>query len=201
MSWRKWIYDIDNRSAQETGYLFEPILASCLGGSSVSHTYSPIKRIDDSGNQTNKGRQIDCLIEESSEAYELKLRVTIAASGQGRFSEEMSFPLEAERAGLKPVLIVFDPTPSALLEKLTKQYVMHGGRYAIGNDVWNELISKAGKEMGIFIQKYIEPPIRKMGEQIDSIPSSISLYAQNDMIVIRDTKGNEYKINRFFDNE
>lgn len=32
MSWRKFIYDIDNRSAQETGYLFEPILASCLGG-------------------------------------------------------------------------------------------------------------------------------------------------------------------------
>lgn len=32
MVWRKWIYDIDNRSAQETGYLFEPLLASCLGG-------------------------------------------------------------------------------------------------------------------------------------------------------------------------
>ena len=30
MTWRKWIYDIDNRSAQETGYLFEPILASSL---------------------------------------------------------------------------------------------------------------------------------------------------------------------------
>ena len=30
--WRKWIYDIDNRAAQETGYLFEPVLASCLGG-------------------------------------------------------------------------------------------------------------------------------------------------------------------------
>lgn len=37
MSWRKLIYDIDNRSAQETGYLFEPILASCLGGEPVSH--------------------------------------------------------------------------------------------------------------------------------------------------------------------
>ena len=32
MVWRKWIFDIDNRSAQETGYLFEPVLASCLGG-------------------------------------------------------------------------------------------------------------------------------------------------------------------------
>jgi len=26
MLWRKWIYDIDNRSAQETGYLFEPLI-------------------------------------------------------------------------------------------------------------------------------------------------------------------------------
>ena len=26
--WRKWIYDIDNRAAQETGYLFEPIIAA-----------------------------------------------------------------------------------------------------------------------------------------------------------------------------
>ena len=26
LTWRKWIYDIDNRSAQETGYLFEPML-------------------------------------------------------------------------------------------------------------------------------------------------------------------------------
>lgn len=25
--WRKWLYDIDNRAAQETGYLFEPIIA------------------------------------------------------------------------------------------------------------------------------------------------------------------------------
>jgi hypothetical protein len=32
MNWRKWIYDIDNRCAQDTGYLFEPLLASCLGG-------------------------------------------------------------------------------------------------------------------------------------------------------------------------
>jgi len=196
MSWRKWIYDVDNRIAQETGYLFEPILASCLGGSSIPHRQSPIKRINDAGNQTDEGRQIDCLLEDTLKAYELKMRVTIAASGQGRFEEEMSFPLEAERAGLKPVLLVFDPTPSALLEKLAKQYVSHGGRYAIGDDAWNELISKAGKEMGIFINKYIEPPIRCMGQQIHSTPKPISLFVQNDMIVIRDTNGNEYNINR-----
>ena len=59
MRWRKLIYDIDNRRAQETGYLFEPILASCLGGEPVSHRHSPVKRIDDDGNSTAQGRQID----------------------------------------------------------------------------------------------------------------------------------------------
>ena len=201
MRWRKWIYDIDNRSAQETGYLFEPILASCLGGTSVSHRNSPIKRINDSGQQTTDGRQIDCFIEESLEAYELKLRVTIAASGQGRFGEEMSFPIEAERAGIIPVLIVFDPTPSALLERLKNQYIKHGGRCTIGVDAWNELISKAGNEMGTFIQKYIEPPIINMGNQNDRIPSTISLVADDTAVKITDSLGNKYEIDRYFINE
>ena len=46
LQWRKWIYDVDNRSAQETGYLFEPILATCLGGEPRSHKKSPVKRLD-----------------------------------------------------------------------------------------------------------------------------------------------------------
>lgn len=32
LTWRKFFYDLDNRSAQETGYLFEPILAAAIGG-------------------------------------------------------------------------------------------------------------------------------------------------------------------------
>jgi hypothetical protein len=95
MNWRKWAFDIDNRCAQETGYLFESLVASCLGGVSVSHHNSPVKRISDNGTLSSDGRQVDCYIEELSEVYELKLRVTAAASGQGRFAEEMRFPLEA----------------------------------------------------------------------------------------------------------
>ncbi len=34
--WRKWLYDIDNRAAQETGYLFEPIIAYAIGGAPIS---------------------------------------------------------------------------------------------------------------------------------------------------------------------
>ncbi len=61
MVWRKWIYDIDNRSAQETGYLFEPVLASCLGGEGMGAKNSPIKRLDAAGNPTPNGRQIDSI--------------------------------------------------------------------------------------------------------------------------------------------
>lgn len=196
MSWRKFIYDIDNRSAQETGYLFEPILASCLGGEPMSHRYSPVKRIDDNGNPTNEGRQIDCYIEESREAYELKLRVTIAASGQGRFSEEMSFPYEARRAGLTPVLIVFDPTPSPLLDRLKAKYVEEGGRYAIGEEAWNMLTNRAGREMGKYIIKYIKPPISKMEKVRLPIPSNIQLSASEERLIITDESGNCYSIPR-----
>jgi hypothetical protein len=42
--WRKWIYDIDNRAGQETGYVFEPIIAHAIGGVSVSAKKSPVKR-------------------------------------------------------------------------------------------------------------------------------------------------------------
>ncbi len=196
MSWRKLIYDLDNRSAQETGYLFEPILASCLGGEPASHKNSPVKRIDDYGNQTKEGRQVDCYIKESREVYELKLRVTIAASGQGRFGEELSFPYEARKAGLIPVLIVFDPTPSPLLDRLKARYVSEGGRYAVGEDAWNLLTDRAGREMGKYIMKYLKPPISKMEEIRLPVPSNIRLSASEDCLAISDETGNRYVIPR-----
>lgn len=195
MCWRKLIYDIDNRSAQETGYLFEPILASCLGGESVSHKFSPIKRIDDNGKPTNEGRQIDCYIEEAKEVYELKLRVTIAASGQGRFNEEMTFPYEAQRAGLKPILIVFDPTPSTLLDKLKEKYASAGGSYAIGDAAWTYLKERAGKEMGEYIIKYIKPPISRMEKEKKDIPDSVKLSVKDNNLII-ENDNNQYVIPR-----
>ena len=139
LEWRKWIFDIDNRSGQETGYVFEPILASCLGGTSVSHTSSPVKRINDSGKRTNEGRQVDCYIEDAKEVYELKMRVTIAASGQGRFKEELSFPYEAKESGMTPILVVFDETESALLTKLKAQFKHYGGKCFVGQAAWDML--------------------------------------------------------------
>lgn len=42
--WHKWLFDIDNRAAQETGYLFEPILAGAIGVVTVSARNSPVHR-------------------------------------------------------------------------------------------------------------------------------------------------------------
>lgn len=195
LEWRKWVFDIDNRSGQETGYVFEPILASCLGGSSVSHTSSPVKRINDSGKRTNEGRQVDCYIEETKEVYELKMRVTIAASGQGRFKEELSFPYEAKESGMIPILVVFDETESALLTKLKAQFKRYGGKCFVGQEAWNMLYEKAGKEMSLFIRKYIYPPVQAMGKFIDSNPKSITIDNCNDTIVISDGNS-QYKIDR-----
>lgn len=195
LEWRKWIFDVDNRSAQETGYIFEPILASCLGGEAQSAKNSPVKRIDENGKPTDSGRQVDCYVEETKEVFELKMRVTIAASGQGRFSEEMSFPVEAQAAGLIPVLVVFDGNDSELLKKLKKQYVECGGRYHIGEDAWSVLKDRAGKEMGVFIKKYIYPPINAMGNFLNSSPRDITVSQSGNQIIIYGEQG-YYRIPR-----
>lgn len=195
LEWRKWLFDIDNRSAQETGYIFEPILASCLGGEPVSARFSPVRRIDDNGEVTQSGRQIDCYIAERKEVYELKMRVSIAASGQGRFGEEMSFPFEAHKAGLTPILVVFDDTDSVLLDKLKRQYKAYGGRYFIGKKAWEMLEQQAGKEMGIFIRKYIYPPIDSVGKHIDSNPADIQISNHDGVIRVKG-RGKEYTIKR-----
>lgn len=166
MVWRKWIYDIDNRSAQETGYLFEPLLASCLGGEPVGSRNSPVKRLDVNGKPTNKGRQIDCLVPNNKRTYELKLRVTIAASGQGRFGEELSFPTESMAAGYIPVLLVLDPTPSDRLTELSNKYLECGGKFYHGESAWAHMEEEAGDVVSVFIEKYIKPAIQGV-EKID----------------------------------
>jgi len=160
--WRKWIYDIDNRAAQETGYVFEPILASCLGGQSVGAKNSPVKRIGEDGKPTIQGRQIDCFIPSENLACEFKLRVTIAASGQGRFSEELSFPEECKAAGITPVLLVLDPTPSYRLTELSKKFLSCNGRFYQGEQAWTYMRKLAGKTISIFMDKYIRPVIMEM---------------------------------------
>jgi hypothetical protein len=166
--WRKWIYDIDNRAGQETGYVFEPIIAHAVGGVSVSATKSPVKR------QANpkKGRQCDCVLDKK--AYEIKIRVTIAASGQGRWREELDFPTDCKSSGYVPVLVVLDPTPNPKLDELKQKFLAEGGEVHIGRDAWKHFDSLAGTTMSRFLQLYVRAPIQallaKVPEKTEQLP-------------------------------
>lgn len=183
MIWRKWIFDIDNRSGQETGYLFEPVLASCMGGTAIGSRNSPVKRLNEQGKKASGGRQIDCLDVDAKIAYEFKLRVSIAASGQGRFAEELSFPVECKASGLTPVLIVLDPTPSNRLTELTAAFEAADGNVHI-DDAWEFVEAKAGACMSTFIEKYLRPVLLRMASYDDVLPKPITLNWETDSIHI-----------------
>lgn len=154
--WRKWMYDIDNRAAQETGYLFEPIMANAIGGASAPASKSPVRRRSDS----KKGRQVDVV--KGSDAYEIKLRVTIAASGQGRWREELDFPLDCVASGYVPTLMVLDGTPNPKLAELADAFRSAGGNAYIGEDAWSHLEAAAGPTMATFINKYVKTPLQDL---------------------------------------
>jgi hypothetical protein len=160
--WRKWIFDIDNRAAQGTGYLFEPIISHAIGGVPYGHSKSPVRRADN-----GKGRQVDCLVEDSKEAYEIKLRVTIAASGQGRWEKELEFPIDCANSGYKPRLLVLDPTENPKLLALVKAFkAAKDGDAFVGDAAWAHLKEKGGPTMAIFIEKYVVEPIKALSAEV-----------------------------------
>lgn len=195
MLWRKWIFDIDNRSGQETGYLFEPILASSIGGVSLSSSNSPVSRIDKDGNQVKGNRQVDCYIADENIAYEFKLRVTIAASGQGRFGEELSFPKECRAAGITPVLLVLDSTPNDRLRDLEAAFIASGGKSYIGEEAWSHMEDKAGEVISTFLEKYIRIPLLAIAEAEDEQMSDIHFSWSDNLITVSDGQAT-YKIKR-----
>lgn len=161
LTWRKFFYDLDNRAAQETGYLFEPILAAAIGGEQKSAKTKVVIRTGDH----TKGRQVDCwkvLPTGERLAYEFKLRVTIAASGQGRFGEEIQFAEDARNSNATPILVVLDPTMNPRLEDLQRAYEAKGGRAYLGEDAWTHLEEEAGDVMSKFIEKYVRRPIEEI---------------------------------------
>jgi len=162
--WRKWFFDIDNRAGQETGYLFEPVIAYAIGGTPVPAIKSPIKRHKDQ----RKGRQIDCLLDRR--AYEIKIRITIAASGQGRWREELDFPVDCQESGYKPVLVVLDGTPNPKLAELERAFVARGGEAYKGAAAWEHLDSLAGPTMALFLERYIRGPLDRI---IEAAPQTL----------------------------
>jgi hypothetical protein len=159
--WRKWVYDIDNRAAQETGYVFEPIIAASIGGVPVSATKSPVRRQAERA----KGRQVDC-IRPDNKAYEIKMRVTIAASGQGRWREELDFPSDCRASGYTPVLVVLDPTSNPKLEELQRRFLDEGGEVYVGDAAWGHFRDLAGPVMSRFLEAYVHEPIQSLLEHV-----------------------------------
>ncbi len=158
--WRKWMFDIDNRAGQETGYLFEPIIAYAVGGCPVSASKSPVKRRSD----PQKGRQVDCI--RGNKAHEFKLRVTIAASGQGRWGEELEFPADCKASGFNPVLVVLDPTQNPKLSELSKKFIDADGEVYIGSKAWEYLESLAGPTLSRFLEKYVHITIQSLLNEV-----------------------------------
>ncbi len=176
--WRKWFFDIDNRAAQETGYLFEPIIAYAIGGAPLSGKQSPIRRVDDK----SKSRQVDCILKRHT--YEFKIRVTIAASGQGRWNEELAFPRDCRASGFVPMLVVLDPTPNPKLTELTKVFRAEGGKVYTGVKAWKHLDGLAGPTMARFLDTYVRAPIDAiLAEAPDALPE-LSLAMRDGTIVV-----------------
>ncbi|MGH7135598.1 MAG: hypothetical protein ACREHD_07650, partial [Pirellulales bacterium] len=154
--WRKWLFDLDNRAGQETGYLFEPIIAHAIGGSPFGAKASPVRR----ARNPQKGRQVDCIRDQK--AYEFKIRVTIASSGQCRWQEELDFPADARQSNYTPVLVVLDATPNPKLEQLEAAFLAARGEVYKGNEAWAHLDSVAGPTMALFLEKYVREPIQSL---------------------------------------
>lgn len=154
--WRKWVFDIDNRAAQDTGYFVEPILAGAIGGAPYGAKTSPIKRKND----PSKGRQVDCV--KGALAYEFKIRMTIAASGQGRWQEELDFAGDCQASGYEPVLLVLDPTSSTKLTQLRAAFTDAGGTCFVGDDAWAHLEAESAPAMRLFIEKYLRVPLEEL---------------------------------------
>ena len=167
--WRKWIFDIDNRSGQETGYLFEPIIAGAIGGVATSAAKSPVRRFEN----PKKGRQVDCI--KADRAYEFKLRVTIAASGQGRWREELEFPRDCRESGFVPVLVVLDGTPNPKLKELCKAFEAGEGEVYVGEAAWNHLNELAGPTMSAFLERYVHGPLDALLEGGPGALQSLSI--------------------------
>lgn len=178
--WRKFLYDLDNRSAQQAGYLFEPLIALAIGGVSFSAAKSPIRRSENK----NLGRQVDCI--KDKKAYEFKLRVTIAASGQGRWDEELQFPKDCKESGYIPVLVVLDATPSDKLKELSDAFIKAGGEVYVGTEAWDLLRREAGERLARFLEKYVRRPIEEASAAVDKMgaviqPLRIAVRAEGDL--------------------
>jgi hypothetical protein len=167
--WRKWMMDIDNRSGQETGYLYDAIVARALGGTAYGSRNSPIERKPPGPRSRSPGRrQVDCVVEDGRDkfAYEVKIRITDAASRQGRLGEELAFPADCKYSGHVPRLLVFDPTPCATLALVVEAFEDEGGEVFLGQEAYDHIGATAGAAQAGFLRRYVAEPLERYGDTI-----------------------------------
>ena len=126
---------------------------------------------------------MDCL--RGGEAYEIKIRVTIAASGQGRWGEELSFPADCKASKFTPVLLVLDGTENSKLSELAKTFRQQGGSAYLGEDAWAHLEAEAGPTMSVFIEKYIRGPFDELLERTPTEIPELRLRLRSDSIHVQ----------------
>ncbi|WP_435158084.1 hypothetical protein [Haladaptatus sp. DFWS20] len=112
------------------------------------------------------------------------MRVTIAASGQGRFGEELQFAEDAHNSVYTPVLLVLDPTASAKLRKLSEEFRDYGGTAYTGDDAWNHLEEKAGDTMAEFLEKYVREPLSQIDENKGHFESLSIDHGEDGSVVV-----------------
>lgn len=93
------------------------------------------------------------------------MRVTITASGQGRWREELDFPSDCQASGLTPILVVLDSTANSKLTELQQAFLDAGGEVYVGVNAWDHLNELAGRTMSCFLEKYIRMPLDRLLHQ------------------------------------
>ena len=118
-------------------------------------------------------------------AYEFKIRVTIAASGQGRWQEELDFPADCRASGFTPVLVCLDSTPNPKLDSLIRAFLAHQGEVFIGDAAWQHLDSVAGKTMTSFLERYVRVPLQSLLDNAPNTPPHLTAHWNETSIDIR----------------
>ena len=108
---------------------------------------------------------------------------------------KLSFPSECAAAGLTPILIVLDPTPSSRLAELEQAFLAAGGKMYIGADAWHHMQEQAGSIMSTFLEKYLRPPLEEMAKQEGNQLLDVQLSWSDNAIIIQAGEG-KYQIPR-----
>jgi hypothetical protein len=122
---------------------------------------------------------VDCL--RQKDVFEIKTRMTNAASGQGRWKEELGFVDDCVNAGLTPVLLVLFDTDGGSKKKLTElrtKFEAHGRAY-VGEEAWVYMEKVAGKAMSIFLTKYVKRPLLELLKESEA-NTSLTISMDNE---------------------